>query len=49
LLLLLLLLLLLVGELAGGGEWAVLVARCVDGGEPRLYLHGFPCFGLEML
>jgi hypothetical protein len=42
-------LLLLVGELAWGGERAVLVARCVDGGETWLDLDGFPCFGLEVL
>lgn len=40
---------LLVGKLTWGGEWAVLVARCVDGGEPRLDLDGFSGFGLEML
>jgi hypothetical protein len=49
LLVVLLVLLLVVGELAGCWERAVLVARCVDGGEARLDLHGFSGLGLEML
>jgi hypothetical protein len=39
----------LLGELAGCGERAVLVARCVDGCEARLDLDGFSRLGLEVL
>jgi hypothetical protein len=39
----------LLGELARGGQGAVLVARCVDGRSARLDLDGFSRLGLEVL